>query len=155
MRFSRKQVQIEEEAIPEILKILKYILSDVEKLSKDDDYLIQFPVIYMLAYFREKRAYDSYFAYGDGRIFCVGTKGRAEIRTTGDRKTNGSPYGLWIRDSGDYKRWEEVPAPTTLTRDFLNRIEGKPGTLITNQEVLRTSRAAIQMDESMEKITMP
>ena len=98
---------------------------------------------------------DSYFAYGDGRIFCVGTKGRAEIRTTGDRKTNGSPYGLWVRDSGEYKRWEEVPAPTTLTRDFLNRIEGKPGTLITNQEVLRTSRAAIQMDESMEKITMP
>ena len=48
-----------EEAIPELLEILEYTLSDVERLSKDVDYLIQFPVIYMLAYFRETRAYDS------------------------------------------------------------------------------------------------
>jgi len=47
-----------EEAVPELLEILKYTLSDAERLSKDEDYLIQFPVIYMLAYFREKRAYD-------------------------------------------------------------------------------------------------
>lgn len=48
-----------EEAIPELLEILEYTLSDVERVSKDVDYLIQFPVIYMLAYFRETRAYDS------------------------------------------------------------------------------------------------
>ena len=47
-----------EEATPELLEILEYTLSDVKRLSKDEDYLIQFPAIYMLAYFREKRAYD-------------------------------------------------------------------------------------------------
>lgn len=46
------------EAIPELLEILEYTLSDVERLSKDGKYLIQFPAIYMLAYFRETRAYD-------------------------------------------------------------------------------------------------
>ena len=47
-----------EEATPELLEILEYTLSDVKRLSKDEDYLIQFPAIYMLACFREKRAFD-------------------------------------------------------------------------------------------------
>ncbi|MDK2822072.1 MAG: hypothetical protein PWP31_2037 [Clostridia bacterium] len=47
-----------EEAIPELLEILEYTLSDVERLSKDGKYLIHFPAIYMLAYFRETRAFD-------------------------------------------------------------------------------------------------
>ncbi|MGE5631882.1 MAG: DUF1186 domain-containing protein [Caulobacteraceae bacterium] len=47
-----------EEAIPELLEILEYTLSDVERLSKDEKYLIHFPAIYMLAYFHETRAFD-------------------------------------------------------------------------------------------------
>lgn len=47
-----------EEAIPELLEILEYTLSDVERLSKDGKYLIHFPAIYLLAYFRETRAFD-------------------------------------------------------------------------------------------------
>lgn len=47
-----------EEAIPELLEILEHTLNDVEKLSMDGNYLIHFPAIYMLAYFRETRAYD-------------------------------------------------------------------------------------------------
>ena len=48
-----------EEAIPELLEILEYTLNDVENLSKDQNYLIQFPAIYILAYFQEKKAYKS------------------------------------------------------------------------------------------------
>ena len=47
-----------EEAIPELLEILEYTLNDVEKLSRDGKYLVHFPALYMLAYFREIRAYD-------------------------------------------------------------------------------------------------
>ncbi len=47
-----------EEAIPELLEILEYTLSDVENLSKTPKYLIHFPAIYLLAYFQEKRAYE-------------------------------------------------------------------------------------------------
>lgn len=47
-----------EEAVPELLEILEYTLSDVERLSNDGKYLVHFPAIYMLAYFRETRAYD-------------------------------------------------------------------------------------------------
>lgn len=48
-----------EEAIPELLEILEYTLSDVKNLSKDPKYLVHFPAIYLLAYFRETRAYES------------------------------------------------------------------------------------------------
>jgi hypothetical protein len=48
-----------EKAIPELLEILEYTLSDVENLSKDAKYLVHFPAIYLLAYFREIKAYDS------------------------------------------------------------------------------------------------
>lgn len=48
-----------EEAIPELLEILEYTLSDVENLAEDDKYLLQFPALYILAYFREKKAYES------------------------------------------------------------------------------------------------
>ena len=95
---------------------------------------------------------DSYFTYGDGRIFCVGTKGRVEIRTTGDGETKGKPYGLWIRDKEGYERCEEVSVPITLTQDFINRIEGKGKAIISNHDVLMSSRAIIEIDESLEKI---
>jgi predicted dehydrogenase len=95
---------------------------------------------------------DPYFTFGDGRIFCVGTKGRAEIKTTGDIGTNGRPYGLWLRDTMSYERWKDLPVPVTLTRDFLDRIEGKRDVLITNQDVLMANRAVVQMDEGLEKI---
>ena len=48
-----------EEAIPELLEILEYTLNNVENLSKDDNYLVHFPAIYILAYFREKKAYEN------------------------------------------------------------------------------------------------
>lgn len=46
-----------EEAIPELLEILEFTLDNVENLSEDDKYLLQFPALYLLAYFREKKAY--------------------------------------------------------------------------------------------------
>ena len=89
-------IENKEEAIPELLEILEYILSDVERLSKDGKYLIRFPVIYMLAYFREARVFDyivriaflpdeqAYDLLGDtntkdlGRIFALVCDGNIE-----------------------------------------------------------------------------
>jgi hypothetical protein len=48
-----------EEAIPELLEILEYTIADAENLSKDQRYLIHIPAMYLLAYFREPRAYES------------------------------------------------------------------------------------------------
>ena len=48
-----------EEAITELLKILEYTLNDIENLSIDENYLVHFPAIYILAYFREEKAYES------------------------------------------------------------------------------------------------
>lgn len=48
-----------EEAVPELLEILEYTLNNVENLSRDPKYLVHFPAIYLLAYFREARAYET------------------------------------------------------------------------------------------------
>lgn len=48
-----------EEATPELLEILEYTLSDVENLSRDSKYLVHFPAIYILACFRETKAYEN------------------------------------------------------------------------------------------------
>lgn len=47
-----------EEAIPELLGIMDATLSDAEKLSQDEKYLVHFPAVYLLAFFRETRAYE-------------------------------------------------------------------------------------------------
>ena len=96
---------------------------------------------------------DSYFSFGDGRIFCVGTKGRAEIRTTGDDQTKGNPYGLWIGDTEGYERYDEPSIPVTLTEDFINRIEGKQEVIISSEDVLKASLAVVEMDERLDKIS--
>lgn len=48
-----------EEAIPELLEILEYTISNVDVLSQDNEYLVHFPAIYLLACFRETRAYEN------------------------------------------------------------------------------------------------
>lgn len=47
-----------EEVTQELLDILKYTVKNAKKLSKDPDYLIHIPAIYLLAYFREPLAFD-------------------------------------------------------------------------------------------------
>ncbi|OGO80289.1 MAG: hypothetical protein A2Y21_02565, partial [Clostridiales bacterium GWC2_40_7] len=63
-----------EEAIPELLEILEHTLCDVENLSKEERYLVHFPAIYILAYFRETRSYKSIIKIAslpDDQIFCL------------------------------------------------------------------------------------
>lgn len=60
-RYPSEQVKYalehKDEAIPELLYILEYTIKNAEDLFKDCKYLIHFPAVYLLAYFREKRAY--------------------------------------------------------------------------------------------------
>jgi len=97
---------------------------------------------------------DSYFTYGDGRILCVGTRGRVEVRTTGDCQAKGPPFALLIKDTEVYVRCEDGVVPVTLTRDFINRIEGSREIIISAEDVLMSSLAAIEIDESLEEIRL-
>lgn len=47
-----------EEAIPELLQILEYTVDNAESLTDDLDYMVHFPAVHLLAYFREKKAYE-------------------------------------------------------------------------------------------------
>lgn len=53
-----------EEAIPELLEILEYTLQNAETLVKDDQYIVHFPAIYLLAFFRERSAYGNMIRLG-------------------------------------------------------------------------------------------
>lgn len=97
---------------------------------------------------------DSYFTYGDGRILCVGTQGRVEVHTTGDCQAKGSPFALLIKDTEAYVRCEEAAVPATLAQDFINRIDGRKDAIISGEDVLMSSLAAIEIDESLEEVRL-
>lgn len=96
---------------------------------------------------------DSYYTYGDGRIFCVGTKGMAEIRTTGDFNSKGRPYGLYITNTDDYQLIDNIDNPKNLTEDFLDSINGNDN-IISNHDILWLSEAIVDVDEGANKIIL-
>lgn len=59
--YPSKQVKYalehKDEVISELLEILEYTVKNAKILFKDHKYLIHLPAIYLLAYFREKKAY--------------------------------------------------------------------------------------------------
>lgn len=94
---------------------------------------------------------DAYFTWGDGRIFCTGTLGRAEIRATGDQN-NKSPYGLLVTRDKECRMYDNIKPPVTLAEDFLNRIEGKKDVLISTQDVLNATYDTLVADLKLLKI---
>jgi hypothetical protein len=47
------------EATPELFEILEYALNNAANISKDSDYPLHIPAIYLLAYFKETGAYEN------------------------------------------------------------------------------------------------
>lgn len=93
---------------------------------------------------------DAYWTWGDGRIFCTGTLGRAEIRATGDQN-NKSPYGLLVTRDNDCKVYENIIPPVTLAEDFINRIKGNKDVIITAQDVLNATHDTLVADHKLRE----
>lgn len=90
------------------------------------------------------------WTWGDCRLFVTGTEGCAELRLNGDPScdANGELY-YRITHGEPFIRVEPEPGPVkvTITRDFLNRIEGK-ASLLTHRDIIATSRATVLADEN-------
>lgn len=91
------------------------------------------------------------WTWGDGRIFVTGTEGFAELRLSGD------PFikkeSLFLRTTNSEAPVEvglEHP-PITITKDFLNRVENKPG-LLTALDIISASKATIEADEKVRLV---
>lgn len=95
----------------------------------------------------------AYPCYGKGLIICTGTRGKCIVHTTGDPLFYPG-HGSFAQLTTAEKEWGILPDPEikgTLTGDFLDRIAGKPG-LLTGEDILRASEAAILADEQVEVI---
>ncbi|MGI6704789.1 MAG: Gfo/Idh/MocA family protein [Clostridia bacterium] len=95
---------------------------------------------------------DSHWTWGDGRIFCVGTEGRAEIRTTGDFLVDRQPFGTLVTKDGKTERLPLQAPDRTLTEDFIKRITGEGESILTGEDILEATRASILADEVVEII---
>ena len=95
---------------------------------------------------------DKYWTWGDGRINCVGTCGRIEVKTVGDLAVKKEPYATLITNDGEYRILDNEPVPTSLTQDFLERIAGKKEVIITSTDILKALHAALVVDERVINI---
>jgi predicted dehydrogenase len=92
---------------------------------------------------------DKSWTWGDGRIFVTGTKGFAELRLCGDPLVNQEAMLLLTTHlEGTVQVKLEQPS-NTITEDFLLRIAGM-ASVITHEDILLASQAAINADEQVE-----
>lgn len=95
---------------------------------------------------------EAFESWGDGRIFVTGTKGRAEIRTSGDPLGQPGPFVAFTDHANKTTRREIRKPSTTLTADFLNQIAGKPHRL-TAEDVYRANAAVVNIDRASAKLS--
>ena len=88
------------------------------------------------------------WTWGDGRIFVTETKGFAELRLEGDPLIE--EFGLMIQVTHELPpvKAKMEPNPSTVSQDFLNRINQEPH-LITHNDILQATKATILADESV------
>ncbi|WP_232284418.1 Gfo/Idh/MocA family protein [Bacillus timonensis] len=91
------------------------------------------------------------WTWGDGRIFIVGTSGVAEYRLEGDPIVGKDSVGYKVTNDAHLLEIKEESAPITITRDFINRINGEVG-LVTHHDILAATTATIDADEKAELI---
>ncbi len=95
---------------------------------------------------------EAFESWGDGRIFVSGTKGRAEIRTSGDPLGQPGPFVAFTDHHNKTTRWEIKKPPAKLAEDFLNQIAGKPHRL-TAEDVYRANSAVLKIDRASTKLS--
>lgn len=90
---------------------------------------------------------EASWTWGDGRIFVAGTNGCAELRLEGDPFLSKGPLFIQVTNDAPARAVEPAIAPLTLSKDFLNRIEGRSAVLTAN-DVLQACKAAVEADEA-------
>jgi len=98
---------------------------------------------------------DKYRNYGDGRIFCVGTEGRVEVRTVEDlTDPERRPLTIFMDSDGGCTICPLAEPALTLTEDYINRIHGMKDCIITHSDILKCTYAALRADREAKKIVV-
>ncbi|MFK7693992.1 Gfo/Idh/MocA family protein [Paenibacillus sp. HJGM_3] len=92
---------------------------------------------------------DKSWTWGDCRIFVSGTAGCAELRLCGDPSVASAANEellLRVTNASAFERIDLPTPATTITEDFLNRLEGRDS-IIGHRDILEACRAAVSADE--------
>ena len=89
---------------------------------------------------------DGHWNWGDLRIFCVCTKGCAEVRATGDPLTRRIELIVY-RAEGDTVSVMPKEIGCNEVTDFLDRIAGAPG-CITGEDVVEACRQTLMLEQA-------
>lgn len=90
---------------------------------------------------------DGHWNWGDLRIFCVGTKGCAEIRGTGDPLTRKVELIVYHENAETVSYPLGEKGAVNEVADFLNRIAGKP-CCITGEDVVEACRQTLMIEQA-------
>jgi predicted dehydrogenase len=90
---------------------------------------------------------DPHWNWGEGKVICVGTRGRVEVNTTGDYYHDQRPHGFLVTQENSFSQIELVNPQVSLTEDFIRKINVNPDILITNQDILQASYESIIADQ--------
>jgi predicted dehydrogenase len=95
---------------------------------------------------------DAYWSWGDGRIFCIGSCGRFEIKTVGDINMKKEPFVLSVTRDKEINTIVNEVISTTLTEDFLKRISGKKDVVIKEDDIINATYATLIADKNVIEI---
>ncbi|TYP79395.1 Gfo/Idh/MocA family protein [Paenibacillus methanolicus] len=93
------------------------------------------------------------WTWGDGRIFVTGTEGFAELRLSGDPFAGREAMVLVTTNSRGPEQVALETPPTTITEDFLLRLESKPS-ILTGRDIVFATKAAVEADERVDRIRL-
>lgn len=92
---------------------------------------------------------DQSWAWGDFRIFVTGTRGKAEIRQSGDPLIANDELLLVVTNDNKLESCALEPVQANLTEDFIASARGASSApLISHQDILMASSAAIAADQA-------
>ncbi len=91
------------------------------------------------------------WTWGDCRIFIVGTKGTFELRLSGDPLIHEDELVIRITHDEKVSQVKLNEVPTSISEDFLNRIDGKDS-LIRGKDILRATKETLRADDEIQFI---
>ncbi|GGD88438.1 Gfo/Idh/MocA family protein [Paenibacillus nasutitermitis] len=92
---------------------------------------------------------DKSWSWGDSRIFVVGTKGKAEVRQSGDPLVSRDELLLVVSHNKKLESCTLKLVQGNLTEDFIARARGTSSiSMISHKDILKASAATIEADRS-------
>ncbi|GGD52427.1 Gfo/Idh/MocA family protein [Paenibacillus nasutitermitis] len=95
---------------------------------------------------------EAFDAWGDGRIFVTGSKGRVEVRSAGDVLGEPGPFIMLATHHKKAVRLHPVHPPCSLTEDFLKQIANEPH-IVTQKDIYESNKTVLCMDMACTKIS--